>query len=106
MSLSNSTTIYSSPALGSTIATYTNANSVVSSVFNGRNFTLDGIIDRLEILEKILGVPKYDAEMVSKHPKLKKLYDDMIAAMSYSNLHAAQYLNELAKCKTWEALNT
>ena len=106
MSSSNNTTLYSPPTLGSAITTYPHTSSIVSSVFNERVFALDNVVDRLEILEKILGVPKYDAEMASKYPKLKQLYDEMIVAMSVSNLHATQYLDKLAKCKTWEALNT
>ena len=89
-----------------TITPYKHTDSIVATVFDGQNHTLDGIERRLEILEQVLGVPKYDTAMISKYPNLKKLYDEMIVAMSVSNLHAAQYLNELAKYRTWDSLNT
>jgi len=45
-------------------------------VINGRDLE-----ERLDIIEKILQIPERDAKLERKHPKLKKLYDEYIAAL-------------------------
>ena len=56
-----------------------------SVVINGRDLE-----ERLKTIEQVLGIPEADPEMFKKYPKLKQKYDE--------------YINELAKLKTWEAL--
>jgi hypothetical protein len=46
--------------------------------------------ERLERIEKVLGIPPRNIEMEEKYPKLKKIYDE--------------YINELAKYTTWDKL--
>lgn len=46
--------------------------------------------DRLNTIEKVLSIPGRDVRIEEKHPKLKKLYDEYIAA--------------LGKYRTWEAI--
>lgn len=46
--------------------------------------------ERLVNIEKVLGIPEVDGPMFVKYPSLKKKYDD--------------YINELAKMRTWDAL--
>ena len=54
-------------------------------IINGRDLE-----ERLNNIEKVLGIPEVDGEMFTKYPRLKKKYDD--------------YINELAKLRTWDAL--
>lgn len=56
-----------------------------SVVINGKDLE-----ERLDVIEKVLGIPETDPELFKKYPKLKQKYDD--------------YINELAKLRTWEAL--
>ena len=37
--------------------------------------------ERLDTIEKVLCIPERDAKLEKKHPKLKKLYDEYIAAL-------------------------
>jgi hypothetical protein len=46
--------------------------------------------ERLRTIETVLAIPERDTELEAKHPKLKELYDE--------------YINALAKYKTWESL--
>ena len=46
--------------------------------------------ERLNTIEKVLRIPERDVKLEKKHPKLKKLYDEYIAA--------------LGKYKTWESI--
>lgn len=46
--------------------------------------------ERLNTIEKVLSIPERDVRIEEKHPKLKKLYDEYIAA--------------LGKYRTWEAI--
>ena len=46
--------------------------------------------ERLDTIEKVLSIPERDVRIEEKHPKLKKLYDEYIAA--------------LGKYRTWEAI--
>ena len=46
-------------------------------VLNGRDLE-----ERLDIIEKVLQIPERDAILERKHPKLKKLYDEYIAALA------------------------
>lgn len=46
--------------------------------------------ERLQIIEKVLGIPERNAEMESKYPSLKKKFDD--------------YINSLEKYKTFERI--
>jgi hypothetical protein len=45
-------------------------------VINGRDLE-----ERLDTIEKVLQIPERDAILEKKHPKLKKLYDEYIAAL-------------------------
>ena len=54
-------------------------------VLNGRDLE-----QRLNTIEKVLSIPERDVRIEEKHPKLKKLYDEYIAA--------------LGKYRTWEAI--
>jgi hypothetical protein len=54
-------------------------------VINGRDLE-----ERLDTIEKVLSIPERDVRIEEKHPKLKKLYDEYIAA--------------LGKYRTWEAI--
>jgi len=45
-------------------------------VINGRDLE-----ERLETIEKVLQIPERDVILEKKHPKLKKLYDEYIAAL-------------------------
>jgi hypothetical protein len=46
--------------------------------------------ERLTTIEKLLQIPERDVKLESKHPKLKKLYDE--------------YIHALAKYRTFEAI--
>jgi hypothetical protein len=46
--------------------------------------------ERLSTIEKVLAIPERDVILEAKHPKLKELYD--------------QYINALAKYRTFEAI--
>lgn len=46
--------------------------------------------ERLNTIEKVLQIPERDVKLESKHPKLKKMYDD--------------YIRALAKYRTFEAI--
>ena len=54
-------------------------------IINGRDLE-----ERLDNIEKVLGIPEAPSEMFTKYPSLKKKYDE--------------YINELAKLRTWDAL--
>jgi hypothetical protein len=54
-------------------------------VLNGRDLE-----ERLNTIEKVLCIPERDVILEKKHPKLKKLYDD--------------YINALSKYRTWNAI--
>ena len=56
-------------------------------VLNGRDLE-----QRLNTIEKVLSIPERDVRIEEKHPKLKKLYDEYIAA--------------LGKYRTWEAIKS
>ena len=45
-------------------------------VLNGRDLE-----ERLNTIEKVLSIPERDVRIEEKHPKLKKLYDEYIAAL-------------------------
>jgi hypothetical protein len=45
-------------------------------VINGRDLE-----ERLDTIEKVLRIPERDVILEKKHPKLKKLYDEYIAAL-------------------------
>jgi hypothetical protein len=56
------------------------------------NMVINGVDleERLDTIEKVLQIPERDVKLESKHPKLKKMYDD--------------YITALAKYRTWEAI--
>lgn len=54
-------------------------------VHNGRDLE-----ERLNTIEQVLGIPERDIELEKKHPKLKKMYEE--------------YIKELSKYRTWNAL--
>jgi hypothetical protein len=56
------------------------------------NLTINGrdLEERLNTIEKVLCIPERDVILEKKHPKLKKLYND--------------YINALSKYRTWNAI--
>jgi hypothetical protein len=56
------------------------------------NMVINGVDleERLNTIEKVLQIPERDVKLESKHPKLKKLYDE--------------YIHALAKYRTFEAI--
>lgn len=46
--------------------------------------------ERLKTIEEVLHIPERDVKLESKHPKLKKMYDE--------------YIRTLKKYRTWETL--
>lgn len=55
-------------------------------IVNGKD-----IEERLAVIEKVLGLPERDLDLEKKYPKLKKLYNE--------------YVEELAKYRTWDILS-
>jgi hypothetical protein len=47
------------------------------------NLVINGVDleERLKTIEKVLQIPERDVKLEKKHPKLKKLYDEYIAAL-------------------------
>ena len=45
-------------------------------IINGKDLE-----ERLDTIEKVLQIPERDVKLEKKHPKLKKLYDEYIAAL-------------------------
>jgi hypothetical protein len=47
------------------------------------NMVINGVDleERLKTIEKVLMIPERDVKLEKKHPKLKKLYDEYIAAL-------------------------
>ena len=45
-------------------------------IINGKDLE-----ERLDVIEKVLQIPERDVKLEKKHPKLKKLYDEYIAAL-------------------------
>lgn len=91
-----STTVNVNSAYSIGAVTYANSvlnvNGAISTLdVNGR-MRLNGefLDERLERIEKVLGIPPRNIEMEEKYPKLKKLYD--------------AYIDELAKYTTWDKL--
>jgi len=76
---------------GSNGTSWANSNDTVLKVnqnppeleVNGR-MVINGVDleERLDIIEKVLQIPERDAILERKHPKLKKLYDEYIAALA------------------------
>ena len=104
MSILN-TTINTSSGFNSVTSNYTIRPSVeqdpVLTVERSNNtLTIKGkclvngkdLEERLENIEKVLGIPEAPADMFTKYPHLKKKYDS--------------YINELAKLRTWDSLKT
>jgi hypothetical protein len=56
------------------------------------NMVINGVDleERLKTIEQVLTIPERDVKLESKHPKLKKMYDD--------------YIKALAKYRTFEAI--
>ena len=81
---------------------WTNTTSIADSVMVARNnpaelevtgrMVINGrdLEERLDTIEKVLQIPERDVKLESKHPKLKKMYDD--------------YIKALAKYRTFEAI--
>ena len=51
----------------------------------------ESLTERLERIETVLNIPIRDIKMENKYPRLKQLFEE--------------YMQELAKLKTWERLN-
>lgn len=90
---------------GTTTSTYTLSppsyslgDSVISVNGHEASLTVKGkciingkdLEERLDNIEKVLGIPETDSAMFIKYPSLKKKYDE--------------YINELAKLRTWDTL--
>jgi hypothetical protein len=99
----NATTNSTSSLMGSN-GTWAVGNTTISTdpvlTINGDKTSLDvrgkmilngqDLEERLSVIEKVLQIPERDAKLESKHPKLKKLYDE--------------YIKELSKARMWESL--
>ena len=78
---------------GSNGTSWTNTVSVADSVLVAKNnpaelevkgrMVLNGqdLEERLNTIETVLQIPERDVKLEKKHPKLKKLYDEYIAAL-------------------------
>ena len=78
---------------GSNGTSWTNTTSIADSVMIARNnpaelevkgrMVLNGrdLEERLNTIEKVLQIPERDVTLEKKYPKLKKLYDEYIAAL-------------------------
>jgi hypothetical protein len=78
---------------GSNGTSWTNTTSIADSVMVARNnppelevkgrMVINGrdLEERLDTIEKVLAIPERDVILEKKHPKLKKLYDEYIAAL-------------------------
>jgi len=78
---------------GSNGTSWANTTSVADNVMIARNnpaelevkgrMILNGrdVEERLDTIEKVLQIPERDVKLEKKHPKLKKLYDEYIAAL-------------------------
>jgi hypothetical protein len=78
---------------GSNGTSWTNTTSVADNVMIARNnpaelevkgkMILNGrdVEERLNTIETVLQIPERDVKLEKKHPKLKKLYDEYIAAL-------------------------
>jgi hypothetical protein len=87
---------------GSNGTSWSNANITNQNVLIAKNnppelevkgrMVINGVDleERLNTIEKVLSIPERDVRIEEKHPKLKKLYDEYIAA--------------LGKYRTWEAI--
>ena len=87
---------------GSNGTSWSNANITNQNVLVAKNnpaelevkgrMVINGIDleERLKTIEQVLTIPERDVILEKKHPKLKKLYDEYIAA--------------LGKYRTWEAI--
>ena len=87
---------------GSNGTSWSNANITNQNVLIAKNnpaelevkgrMVINGVDleERLNTIEKVLSIPERDVKIEEKHPKLKKLYDEYIAA--------------LGKYRTWEAI--
>jgi len=74
-----------------TNTTWTNTNSEVMRINQTNPPTLEvkgtmiingvDLEERLKTIEKVLTIPERDVKLEKKHPKLKKLYDEYIAAL-------------------------
>lgn len=96
---SNGTTYSASPAWGSA-STVLSIPSGENKVVVNESATLDvkgkvhingiDLEERLEIIERVLGIPERDIAMEAKYPSLKKKFDD--------------YINSLEKYRTFERI--
>lgn len=78
---------------GSNGTSWTNTTSIADSVMVARNnppelevkgrMVINGrdLEERLDTIEKVLAIPERDVILEKKHPTLKKLYDEYIAAL-------------------------
>ena len=76
---------------GSNGTSWANSNDTVLKVnqnppeleVNGR-MVINGVDleERLNTIERVLSIPERDVKLEKKHPKLKKLYDEYIAALA------------------------
>lgn len=92
--------------------TYANANSAVSINVEGEaEFDNDikvdglGIVERLNIIELVLGLPERDVELEEKHPHLKDMYLAHVDAITKVKEVDSTYTEEMAKLRTFEILN-
>lgn len=93
MSNSSQQQTYSTTSNLATVNSTSAVNTITNGTgsFNGTDvFAKHSLEYRLANIEKVLGIPEANFEMFNKYPKLKQKYDD--------------YINELAKLKTWEVL--
>ena len=98
----NTNTINTTAGFNGTSGYFINTSSYNDTILNVHNnpagLSVKGTVEingrdleeRLETIEKVLGIPERDVALEEKYPKLKKMYED--------------YINELSKYRTWNAL--
>ena len=107
-----------SSTLWENTTTYANADSALTVNADGstefsNGFTVNGdvtmdglsLIERLSIIESVLGIPARDAEMEEKYPHLKALHNECVEKIT-SALASQTYAEELEKLRTFEILKT
>ena len=108
-----------SSTLWENTTTYANADSALTVNADGStefsngfsvngDITVDGfsLIERLETIEMVIGLPNRDRILEEKYPHLKKLFESHVEVRKVSDYATSKYTEELEKLRTFEILNT
>ena len=62
---------------------------------------------RIERLEELLGLPKRDFDLETKHPELRDLYEEQVQKVkqTLAGIDYSEYTEEVEKKRVWERLN-